>query len=167
MKRILCHTTLVLLGLLTCSSCQHFRPSASELIGTTKEDLIVQLGEPDTIVHSTHAYPSRGLSVIIHDDKVLQYIIKNGSDRQTPLGVGIGDPISKVTERYGKYKTQQEVVKWFAGDEPHVLYHHGEFNKYKLNYPDSKLIFMFDEDKNVESIWFGFPAGNKKPQPKK
>ena len=161
MKRILRHTSLILLALLTCSSCQHFRSPAPELIGTTKADLITQLGVPDKIVRSTHEYPSLGLSVMIHDDKVLQYIVKKGSARRTPLGIGIGDPISKVAELYGEYKTQQEVTKWFAGDAAHVLYHHGKHNKYKLNYPDSKLIFMFDKDKKVEEMWFGFPAGNK------
>jgi hypothetical protein len=165
MKSAIRYTCLILFVSLGVCSCRTSAPC--DLIGISRANLITKLGEPSQIVNTTYEYPDQGLSVIIHEGKVLQYVIKKGSERQTPLGVGIGDPISKVAELYGNYKTQEEVTKWFAGDEPHVLYHHGEFSKYKLNYPDSKLIFMFDKDKNVESIWFGFPAGNKKPQPKK
>ena len=162
MKRIVRYSCLILLVSMGLCSCRQDVPRQASLIGMTKSDLSKELGEPNQIVDATHEYPDQGLSVIIHDEKVLQYVIKRGSDLQTDLGVKIGMPISEVNKLYGDYKTEEEVEKWFTGDAPHVLYHHGEYDKYKINYPDKNLIFMFDEKKRVESIWFGFPLPKEK-----
>ena len=154
------HISLSLLISLGLCGCRTSAPT--ELIGITRAELIAQLGEPTQIVDATHEYPDQGLSVIVLDEKVIQYTIKQGSNRQTPLGVKIGTPMTEVTRLYGNYTAEEEVEKWFTGDAPHVLYHHGEFDKYKINYPDKNLIFIFDEKKLVESIWFGFPPTNSK-----
>lgn len=150
---------LISLGFCGC------RTSApSELIGITKADLINRLGEPSQVAGETHEYP--GLSVVMHRDKVIQYVVKQGSTRQTPAGVRIGTPLSDVTRLYGAYESEEDVEKWFAGDESGVLYHHGKFNKYKINYPEEHLVFMFDGKKCVESIWVGFPPRKaEEPQP--
>ena len=157
-------------GLLGCTSTDTSQscttPEQTDLIGMTKSDLSKELGEPSQIVRSTHEYPDQGLSVMVHGEKVIQYIIKRGSNRQTPLGGTIGTPMTEVTKLYGNYTAEEEVEKWFTGDAPHVLYHHGEYDKYKINYPKEHLIFMFDKNKRVESIWVGFPPhGAKEPQP--
>lgn len=157
---------VMVFGLLGCTSTDTSQscttPEQTDLIGMTKSDLSKELGEPRQIVHSTHEYPDQGLSVTVLDEKVIQYIIKQGSNRQTPLGVKVGTPMAEVTKLYGNYTAEEEVEKWFTGDAPHVLYHHDEYDKYKINYPDKNLIFMFDEKKCVESIWFGFPPPKSK-----
>jgi len=164
MKQVIRYTCVILLVSLGLCSCQTSAPC--DLIGIARVDLIKQLGEPSQIVSSTHEYPDQGLSVIVHDEKVIQYVIKQGSNRQSPLGVKIGTPMTEVTRLYGDYKTEEGVEKWFAGDAPHVLYHHGEYDKYKINYPEKGLIFMFDKKKCVESIWVGFPPRKStEPQP--
>lgn len=138
----------------------------SELIGITKADLTRQLGEPSQVAGSTYEYPDHGLSVMVKDDRVIQYIIKRGSTRHTSAGVSIGTPLSDITGLYGAYESEEDVEKWFAGDESGVLYHHGKYNKYKINYPEEHLTFIFDKNKRVESIWVGFPPHRaKEPQP--
>jgi hypothetical protein len=164
MKSAIKYMCLILLVSLGVCSCRNSAPR--DLIGISRADLITKLGEPSQIVNATYEYPDQGLSVIVLDEKVLQYVIKRGSGRQTDLGVKIGTPMSEVTSLYGEYKKEEEVKKWFAGDEPDVLYHHAQNDKYKINYPGRNLTFMFDGNKNVEAIWVGFPPRNTEgPQP--
>ncbi len=142
MKPAIRYTCLILFLSLGVCSCRTSAPR--DLVGISRADLITQLGEPSQIVNATHEYPDQGLSVIVLDEKVLQYVIQRGSDRQTALGVKIGTPMSEVTNLYGEYKKEEEVKKWFVGDAPNVLYHHAQNDKYKINYPGRNLTFTFD-----------------------
>ena len=160
MKTLARYTSISLLVSLGLCGCRTSAPT--ELIGISRTELISQLGEPSQIVDATHEYPDQGLSVIVLDEKVIQYVIKRDSNRQTPLGVKIGTPVTEVTKLYGNYTAEEEVEKWFTGEAPHVLYHHGESDKYKINYPEEHLIFMFDKNKRVDSIWVGFPPHRAK-----
>ena len=161
LTKYICFSLLIALGFCGCRTS-----TPNELIGITKADLVGWLGEPSQVIGSTYEYPDHGLGVVVKDDRVIQYMIKRGSDRQTPLGVKIGTPMSEVTKMYGAYESEENVEKWFAGDEAGVLYHHEKHDKYKINYPEEHLIFMFDKNKSVESIWVGFPPhGAKEPQP--
>jgi len=157
MMRTLTRYACLLISLGFCG-CRTSAPT--ELIGITRADLIARLGEPSQITGVTYEYP--GLSVMVRRDKVVQYAITRESTRQTPAGIRIGTPLSDVTRLHGAYESEENVEKWFAGDEPSVLYHHEKYNKYKINYPEEHLIFMFDEKKCVESIWVGFPPRKAK-----
>jgi hypothetical protein len=157
--------TIVLASVALLSSCTTL-PGSTNLIGRPKAEAVKQLGKPASIAgpesgYQTYEYPERGLSVVFQDGKVVQTVL-NGSSEKTTLGVGIGTPMPQVTKVYGNYKREEEVKKWFGGNVPHVLYHHKEFNKYKINYPEQDLIFMFDGDKKVERITVGyiFPIEN-------
>ncbi len=131
------------------------------LIGQSKLDALSDLGTPTLVGgpedgYQTYHYAGRGLDVVFNDGKIVQYAIRTNCTLKTDTGVGIGADMSEVTRAYGQYKRTEEVTEWFGGNVSRVLYHHKEFDRYKINYPDSDLIFMFDCSKKVELIMVGY-----------
>lgn len=131
------------------------------LIGQSKLDALHDLGKPTLVQgpeagYQTYHYAERGLDVVFNNGKIVQYTIRGNCTLKTDAGVGIGADISEVTRAYGQYKRTEEVAVWFGGNVSRVLYHHEEFDKYKINYPDRDLIFIFDRNKKVELIMVGY-----------
>lgn len=130
-------------------------------IGLSKDEALKILGNAEKILgpadgYQTYDYHSQGFGVVFCEGKVVQVQINTGSEYKTRLGIGIGSDISEVTKAYGDTKRQEEVKEWFGGLVPNVLYHHPEFDKYKINYPDKNYIFFFDADKKVECFEIGY-----------
>ena len=130
------------------------------LIGASKTEVLSRYGQPSQILgpeqgYQTYEYPD-GLGIVIRQGKVVQYISKSDSRYKTDKGIRIGSSLADVTRAYGAYTSTEEVGQWFAGDKQKVLYHHPEFDRYKINYAESDVLFMFDKDKKVESIWVGY-----------
>ena len=142
-------------------SCGRRPAGPPALIGHSKPDALSSLGKPTLVQgpengYQTYHYAERGLDVVFHDGKVVQYGIRTNCTLKTDKGIGIGADISEVTRAYGQYKRAEQVTEWFGGKVARVLYHHKEFNRYKINYPDSDLIFLFDGNKKVENITVGY-----------
>jgi hypothetical protein len=83
-------------------------------------------------------------------------MVRADSKAKTANGLTMGAHLAAVTAKYGDYSREEDVTEWFGGDEAKVLYHHAEFKKFKLNYTDSDILFMFDDNRNVDVFWVGF-----------
>jgi hypothetical protein len=135
------------------------------LIGLPKEEALKLLGDPDQTLGPEEGYQTydyaktHQFSVVFHAGKLVQYVIGGDSKARTSKGVELGSHVSKVTKAYGDFTREEDVTEWFGGSDPRVLYHHAEFNKFKINYQQPDLIFMFDAERAVELIWVGFPQG--------
>ena len=130
------------------------------LLGMPKTEVLSRFGKPEKILgpehgYQTYEYPD-GLGIVIHDGKVVQYVAKGTSTYRTDKGIRIGSEAGDVTEAYGNYTATEDVEEWFGGRKQKVLYHHPKFNRYKINYAESDVIFVLDGDKKVESIWVGY-----------
>ncbi len=134
------------------------------LIGLSKEEAVKRLGEPEQILgpeegFQTYEYATRHqLSVVFNAGKLVQYLLRPESKAKTAKGVQLGSHLGAVTKAYGDFAREEDVSEWFSGAEARVLYHHPEYKKFKLIYPEADLIFMFDAEKAVELIWVGFPT---------
>jgi hypothetical protein len=134
------------------------------LIGLSKEEALKRLGEPDRIDgpeegFQTYNYATRlQLDVVFREGKLVQYIVRVESKAKTAKGVTMGAHLAAVTAQYGDYSREEDMTEWFGDSEAKVLYHHPEFNKFKIIYPNADVFFMFDEQRNVEVIWVGFPT---------
>jgi hypothetical protein len=152
----------VALALLIVSSLSAFGDPADtlRLLGLPKTELLSQYGAPKQILgpedgYQTYEYPN-GLSVVIRQGKVVQYVAKDNSGYKTETGIGLGSDIGAVTKVYGDYTGTEEVEQWFGGRKQNVLYHHPKYDRFKINYAERDVIFMFDGNKKVESIWVGY-----------
>lgn len=137
------------------------------LIGLPKEDALKRLGQPEIVLgpeegFQTYEYPARHqLSVVFRDGKLVQYVLGGDSKAKTAKGIQLGSYLSAVTAQYGDFSREEEVAEWFGGSTARVLFHHAEYNKFKLIYPDADVTFMFDAEKAVELIWVGFRHNEK------
>ena len=162
MQKTIHYTAVVLvMAAFLLAGCGQPSTGTRSLLGRDKANALDELGEPSKILgpaegYQTYHYAKRGLGVVFHDNTVVQYVIRTNSSLKTEMGIGIGADISDVTGSYGQYKRTEEVTEWFGGNAPKVLYHHKQLNRYKINYPDSDLIFMFDGNKKVEMITVGY-----------
>jgi len=131
------------------------------LLGLSKKEALERLGQPDKIDgpeegYQTYEYLStHHLSVVFHDGKLVQYVVRPDATFKTTSDIGIGSFLGSVTKQYGDSVREEEVTEWFAGSDGQVLYHHPEFKKFKLIYPDARLTFFFDAERAVEWIWVG------------
>lgn len=128
-------------------------------VGMPLEDFQRMFGEPMSTEKGAQGLTvlnyagSDGLAVYFIDGRVAYWIVKPNSTLLTPKNIGIGSHMEAVIEAYGNWDSEQTVSTWFAGEKARTLYHHPEFDKYKLNYPDEGLVFIFDKEKNVELIY--------------
>ena len=134
------------------------------LIGLPKDEALKRLGEPEQILGpeeglQTYDYSAgHQFSVVFQDGKLVQYMLRSSSKAKTAKGIQMGAHLAAVTAQYGDFTREEEVAEWFGGTDRRVLYHHPEFNKFKIIYPDADLFFMFDSERAVEVIWVGFPT---------
>lgn len=92
------------------------------LLGISKEELVSRYGQPKNILgpatgYQTYEYP-KGLAVVVHDQKVVQYVAKGVSDYRTEKGIRIGSDISDVVAQYGNYTSTEKAADWFSGRGP-------------------------------------------------
>lgn len=141
---------------------------AAGLLGISQSDLVSKRGTPQQILgptdgFQTYEYPD-GLAAVVHQGKVVQCIARKPSTYQTDKGIGLGADLSDVTRAYGQYTSTENVEQWFGGNKQKVLYRHPKFDRYKINYAESDLVFMFDQNKKVESIWVGYIFPRESPE---
>lgn len=135
--------------------------SNEDLVGVSGSELVRKYGEPSQIQKlGVGAYQydysdKLGMVFIIGGEKVQYWIVSGKSKFRTVDQIGIGSSISELKELYGAWEKEEIVAKWFAGSEQNVLYHHQEFHKYKLNYPDKGYIFILGSEKKVEMFYAG------------
>lgn len=150
----------LIISLLPCAPVFGGATDTLSLLGLSKSDLIRKYGAPVRILgpedgYQTYEY-SDGLGIVVHQGTVVQYVAKAHSDFKTDKGISLGSHIGEVTRAYGDYTDTQEVKQWFGGGKQRILYHHPAYDRYKLNYFDSDVIFLFDRSQQVESIWVGY-----------
>jgi hypothetical protein len=158
--RIAFHQSLLAAFILSSISAFAGETDTLQLLGISKADLLSQYGPPKQILgpeegYQTYEYPD-GLGVVIHKDKIVQYVAKRPSGYVTDKGIKLGSDISNVTKAYGDFIDTEEVDQWLVGNKQRTLYHHPKHDGYKINYAESDLVFMFDKNKKVESIWVGY-----------
>ena len=140
------------------------------LIGLPKDEALRRLGAPEEIAgpedgYQTYDYPKRHqLAVVFYEGKLVQYMVRADSKARTTKDVTMGAHLAAVTAKYGDFSREEDVTEWFAGDEGKVLYHHAEFKRFKLNYTDADILFMFDDDRNVNVFWVGFFSSKAREQ---
>ncbi len=134
------------------------RVKLQSLLGMTAPQVVALLGKPagagDSLEDASRLdYSAQGLVLSLRNGAVRMWTATKGCKLQTLEGVGIASGLEAVAGAYGKWDRQEDVEKWFAGDDPNVLYHHAKYERYKLNYPSRGLVVIFDSKRQAEVIY--------------
>ena len=128
-------------------------------LGMEREKAVKILGDhPDVISGSeagyqTHNYHNQhGFEVVFFRNRTVQYHMWKNYRAKTVFGIKAGSSLRDITKKYGDIEREEISKIYFTGDEPKVLYHHKEYNKYKIKYPDHSVLFWLDGNKVVTSV---------------